>query len=166
MLTHELSYKEMLIAAQVGVVRQIENTQKSRKQRYGQASQRSYQDHIIGAMGEMVVSKVLDAWWRGMFDFRGPDILDGVQVRTTDGLGGRRLVLHPEDNNDDIFVHVRTDGLGYFEIVGWLFAKEGKRDEFWLDPKGNNRYAFFVPNSKLRDMKSIVDFLPGRSLRG
>lgn len=154
MWTRTLDTKEMLIAAQVGVIRQIENTKKARVPAHGQEPDRNYQDHIIGAMGEMVVAKALNLWWQGMFVFRGPDVV--VQVRTADGLR-KRLILHPSDKDDEIFVHVRTDGLGYFELVGWIKAKDGKRPEYWSDPTKKNRHAFFVPNDKLNDMDSIFD---------
>jgi hypothetical protein len=39
-----------------------------------------------------------------------------------------------------------------FILRGWIWGREGKRDEWWTDP-ACGRPAFFVPQNALRPMR-------------
>lgn len=51
---------------------------------------------------------------------------------------------------------------GSYTIVGWICARAGKREEFWCDPTGCGRHAYFVPQSLLHDLDELRDLDPLR----
>jgi len=102
----------------------------------------------VGAIGEKVVAKYKNIYWtKG--EMRDSDV--GVyQVRATVE-HNNRLILHPYDDDDDVFYFVTGHGSQY-RIQGWIKASEGKHQEYWQDPTRQGRHAFFVPTSKLNGM--------------
>jgi hypothetical protein len=140
-----LTFYEIMQGAHVGVMRQVENMQKQRKARYGAGHTNDWQLNIEGALAEMALAKYLDRYWaKGMV---GDKDVAGVQVRSTSYANGR-LRLHEDDSDDDVFYLV-TGINGVYEVVGWILGCNGKREEFWCDPTGNNRHAYFVPQNAL-----------------
>lgn len=145
MVVIELTKPEMIIAASVGILRQIENIEKGRQYNYGSTEQNAWQKHIEGSAGEMALAKHLNVWWSGMFAFRKHDV-DVYQVRTA-SRDRDSLILHREDEDKDPFV-LLIGIHGRYEIRGWIYAAHGKREEWWRDPVGG-RPAFFVPQESL-----------------
>jgi len=45
---------------------------------------------------------------------------------------------------------------GKYSIKGWILGAEGKRKEYWSDPTGKDRPAFFVPQSALHSPNELV----------
>lgn len=78
------------------------------------------------------------------------------EVRTTKYKTGR-LILHPKDRDNCIFILVIGNIFenNSFDLVGWIMGKEGKQAQYWIDPTGRNRYAFFVPQEKLNPMEEL-----------
>ena len=66
-----------------------------------------------------------------------------------------RLILHPKDNNNHIFILV-TGKIPTFELVGWIKGIDGKKNEFWTDPSNTNRYAYFIPQNKLNSINELI----------
>lgn len=141
----KLTGYEMMIAAQSGILRQIENTQRQRKAAYGSGSQNDWQLHIEGCLGEMALSKFLGVYYTGKGKFRAPDV--GIVDVRTRSRHSYDLILHPKDPDDRIFYLV-TGVNGSYKIQGWIMGEDGKQKEYWSDPAGG-RPAFFVPQSKL-----------------
>ena len=54
-----LTYWEILLAAQAGVMRQIENLKKKRRAYYGAGTNNDWQLHIEGCLGEFALAKYL-----------------------------------------------------------------------------------------------------------
>jgi len=105
--------------------------------------------NIQGAMAELVVAHVVgteDAWVEcveNYHDLKG-DVVDHLQVRSTYN-PNNGLILHPKDKDDDCFVLVYLDRDHDFAVLrGWLWAHEGKKDEFWPG-KHPDRPCFTVP---------------------
>lgn len=115
----------------------------------------------IGVGCELVVAKYLQVYMP--FSLEPDDGADlwvggsGIGVRGTGDGHNRRLFLHKEDK-DIPFVWVTTTKNEYLDsywIRGWLFADEGKRDEWWCDPTRDNRWAYFVPLDELRLIEEL-----------
>jgi hypothetical protein len=148
----QLTHAEIVIAGHIGVMRNAYNT---RTDAYGAEQGNPWGYHVLGALGECAVAKAYNLYWHphvGVYD--KPDV-GPYQVRTTRFRNDRQLVLHPKDEDNRKFVCV-VGMHTYFEIVGWCFAHEGKKQEFWADYFKNKRPAFFVANRILRDPATLI----------
>ena len=141
----ELSSREMIQGAFVGMMRQVENVKKQRPDAYGADASRGWQIHIEGCLGEMAFAKHMGLYWSGANEFQAHDVGE-YEIRTTPRNFGD-LILHPGDDDDAKYVLV-TGHNGIYEVRGWIFGKEGKNQEWWRDPLGN-RPAYFVPQREL-----------------
>lgn len=154
---------EILLAAQAGLMRQVENIKLGRKPYHGAGSLNDWQLNIEGCLGEYALAKYLGVHWSGKGDFRGPDVggngHPGCEVRVAMG-DKRRLILHPEDGDNKVFWLVCGVN-GSYRIKGWILGQNGKKEEWWTDPTGKDRWAFFVPQAALNDPESW----PGRARR-
>jgi len=152
-----LTEHEMFVAATVGITRMLKVIKEGRNHTYGSTDKDNWQRHIEGAFGECAVAKYLKIFWMGgRFDkIGGPDV--GIyEVRTADK-EYKRLILHPEDKDDSLFIFV-TGLHGKYRLRGWIKCSEGKLDRFWEDPKHENRWAYFVPTSVLNPISTFPLF--------
>ena len=138
---------EMLLAAQAGVMRQVENLKIGRSAAHGAGDKNDWQLHIEGALGEYALAKHLGIFWDGKGKLRAPDVGE-MDVRTRSE-HSYDLILHESDPDDRIFWLV-TGKNGDYAIRGKIVGRDGKRPEYWKDPAGG-RPAYFVPPSKLED---------------
>jgi hypothetical protein len=141
----ELTPSEMMMAAQAGIMRQVENIKTGTKSAYGASHNNDWQLNIEGSLGEFALAKFLNVWWGGKGKKRDPDV-DICDVRTT-ASHNNRLILHPGDPDDRVF-WLLTGVNGSYKIQGWILASEGKQEKYWTDP-ANGRPAFFIPISAL-----------------
>lgn len=147
MIEINLTASELMLAAQAGVMRQVENVARKQGQNtHGYDERNPWQVHIEGCCGEMAVSKALNQFWKGK-GIRGETDVGDDDVRTRPRHDSE-LILHRSDASHRIFWHV-TGQNGSYRIHGWTYAKDGKNEEYWGDPVGINRPAFFVPNKIL-----------------
>jgi hypothetical protein len=166
MIDFQLDNATMAMVGVVGLFRQIQNIQKNRKHAHGASDLYSWQMHIEGCMGEYCTAKYLGLFWDGKLGDLSAGDIGKIETRTAGGATGfekgdihkRRLCLHKEDEDNSPFVHV-TGVNGFYLIHGWLYGHEGKKDEYWQDPTGNDRKAFFVDNDKLRSMVSLKELV-------
>ncbi len=141
----ELTPAEIMMAAQAGIMRQVENIKKNAKPYYGANSHSDWQLHIEGCLGEFALAKYLNIWWGGKGNKRGNDVGEyDVRTRSSHTYD---LILHDNDPDDKIFWLV-TGTNGAYKIHGWILGKDGKNEKYWADP-AKNRPAFFVPQSEL-----------------
>lgn len=146
-----LSPTDMRIAAAVACERHIQNVFAGKPDRYGAPPNAAWQLHIEGCLGEFAYAKFAQRFWNGnVGDLKAADV-GNVQVRASSDLR-YRLILHHDDADDQAFVLVLGTGPRYL-LRGWCWGREGKREEYWTDPKGG-RPAFFVPHTALRPMRS------------
>lgn len=148
-VTVELTPLEMELAATAGIMRRIEGRKRGRPEPWGEPPD-GWGADIEGAGAEMALAKVLGRYWAGAV-VEDPRELDGdvgqrVQVRHTPRRNGC-LLLHPTDPDDHAFVLV-VGAMPTYRIIGWLYARQGKRESYWRTDTG--RPAFFVPQGALR----------------
>jgi hypothetical protein len=150
----ELERSLIEYAATVGVKRQVQNIFERRQGRYGADALEDWQKHCMGAIGECSVAKYRKLWWDGAIGNLFAADVGIYQVRATTYPRGS-LVLHPPDLDHKPFIFVIL-ALPTVRLMGWLYAREGKRREFWGDcVPGKNRPAFWVPTDMLRDMTTM-----------
>lgn len=159
LLSVQLLATEMWMASQYGAMRQVENIKKKRKDVFGASVNEGWQINIEGALGECAVAKAFDLFWNGNIgNLKAPDV-GKAQVRTTHHVRGR-LILHksPKDDPSDYFVLV-TGLNGKYVIRGGLHGYKGMRAEFWQDPSGKGRPAYFVPQDLLDDIETTSQIM-------
>jgi hypothetical protein len=111
----------------------------------------------VGCVTEMATAFYLGFPWHGEIGNYGASDAGPVQVRGV-SVATYRLILHPWDNDDQAFVSALWDGGEKETLRGWLWARDGKRQEYWCDPTGQGRPAFFVPfpYSPMPSLKLLV----------
>jgi hypothetical protein len=154
----DLTLDEMRFAAVAGVDRMIDNYRIGRQNRHGESDNGVWQRHIEGAMSELAVAKYLGIGWtahHGRTD--QADLTIGstlVEVRSTWRPNGR-LILHPEDKSDAVFV-LAIGMNGRYKLAGWMLASDAKTPKYWGDKANNGRPAYWIPQGDLYRMKDLL----------
>ena len=158
----ELSYRDMSIAWHVAglqTLRAIKFATEGRNgQRYGGKFSASVIDEradFAGALGEVAVAKAFNLWWTAVLDVGSGDVGDMVEVRAAFKRPRFGLCIHPDDEDDLPFVCVDLSCLPAVSLVGWDYARACKNQEWWADPTGTGRPAFFKPPGLLRDCREL-----------
>ena len=147
-----LTLSETILIAIAGIMRQVQNLKDSRQDYYGAENSDGFGLHITGCLGEAVVAKHLNLYWMGTGTFRGKDVGEKFEVRTS-SLKKASLILHPNDADESKFILVVGGGIRY-QIKGWIYGKEGKDQQWWRDI---DRPAFFVPQSALHPINTLEE---------
>jgi len=146
MIEITLTPAEIMFGASAGVMREVANIKNGAKHKYGATDKNDWQMHIEGALAEMALAKHLNIYWSGKGAITLPDV--GDQDVRVSASHNNRLILHPDDHDGRRYWLV-TGQYGSYRIKGWILGRDGKRDEFWSDPSGSGRPAFFVPQCAL-----------------
>lgn len=110
---------------------------------YGNILDGGVDEHIVGALGEIAVAKLLRRRWVPQVGtLRGVDVDGVVEVRTRRLPGFGDLAIRPDDKNDKpyVLVHVNVQ-TEVIDIVGWLYGEEAKGKGPWCEA----RLVWFVP---------------------
>jgi hypothetical protein len=113
---------------------------------------------ILGAAGEVAVSKYLDAFhiltYNNFHD--KTDCRFGIEVRTTKLYEGS-LIIRPRDvkncKPETNFV-LAVGQPPVMRLMGWINLAESLQQRWWCN-KNNQGAAWFVPASALHDIRSI-----------
>jgi hypothetical protein len=147
-----LTWPEVLMATNVGIMRRIQALKVDRPARYGCGIIDSWTMDIESSCAEMAVAKLTKQYWAGAIGDLNADDVGSLQVRQTSGLSNS-LIVHPSDKDDRKFILV-TGTAPIFFIRGWMMGIDAKQQRFWKDPAGG-RPAYFVPQSELRDINLL-----------
>jgi hypothetical protein len=149
--TYAMKKKELLLAAIGGVTREIQDMMKRRRHRWACGADRGWGNHIDGCIGEFALAQQLDrSWSPGIVG--APDLACGIEVRASRHEKAS-LILHPSDHDDKIYVLAWLHW-EYVAIPGWLWGKEGKRDEYWRT-EGVRYPAYFIAQARLRPLDDL-----------
>jgi hypothetical protein len=146
----QLSASEMMLAAQAGVMRTVENLVKGASGAHGSAVD-DWTMSIEGALAEWAASKALGIHWPGKGKMRGADA-GNLQIRSTKNPKGG-LMLHQTDKDPDIFILMIGQSSNW-QPAGWIRAFDGKKKYWWRTDLRSP--AFLVPQSELNDMVELV----------
>lgn len=148
-----LTFAEVFDGAVRGIRRYIQNIHEGMPDNYGADPEQGWAYHINGCLGEMVVAKWRDKFYTGNIGNRKADDVSTYQVRT----GSKhhyKLLIYKKDANEKQFILV-TGLPPHYDIVGWAWGHEGKKEEYWTDPTGDDRPNYFVPQEVLHDMDEL-----------
>lgn len=149
-----LSPKEMIVAASMGILRQVENLKRGRTPAHGSGKASDWQLHVEGCLGEYAAAKALGVFPGGFARFRGADLECRLEVRTRSE-DWHDLILHDGDDDDSRFV-LLCGRNGEYEVVGWILGRDGKDPAYWKDPAGG-RAAYFVPQGELESIQGALE---------
>jgi len=152
--TITLTWPEMYHGGMCGVLRRQSSLRAGLRDRWG-LDDDGYSRDVGGALAELAVAKYLGRYWTGLNGRIKDDDVLGLQVRWT-APHCNRLVLHPDDADAAPFVLV-TGVAPELTLRGWILGREGKQPEYWADPTGTDRPAFFVPQAALRDLSDLIE---------
>lgn len=154
----KLSQEEINLAYEIAEKRN--KSQRSANRKDGKVLEDSIGIDRQGALAEMAVAKALGRAWDGKFfeiddwyKWRevGNDV-SGLEIRSTKHRNGR-LIIHPKDKDYAPFILVIANK-DDFELKGWVYGFEGKREEWWQDV-GYGRPCYYVPQDILRDIYTV-----------
>lgn len=144
MIEVKLDYPEIMQAAQIGMMRQIECIKWKSVHKNNLPRGDSWQMHIEGALAEVALAKHLN-----VFHSKGQRAALDVglyEVRSTPSHTNRLIVQ--KDDPDDHFCWLVTGSDGSYRIHGGMRYGEAKHQKYWTDPVGG-RPAYFVPQCDL-----------------
>lgn len=150
----ELSWPELLLAVNAGVMRRLNAVRNGRKEEYGRHPAASWNEDINGCIAELALAKYLGIFWSGTVGRLDLPDVGTLQVRSKTEVG-HRLVIRRSDKDAEPFVSVLV-GIPVCHLCGWLFAKDAKR-ETWLLPDPDKPDRFFVPNGELQPIEALLD---------
>lgn len=142
------------MAVTLGTARQEESVQSNRKDRHGFDGKDGLRIHIEGSAGELAFAKAFGLYPGFTLNtFKAADIGANIQVRTR---SERRygLIVRPDDDDADIFVHV-IGTRPYYAIMGWMLGGAAKSPAY-IETYGDRPPAYFVPTEDLRDLSELV----------
>lgn len=147
-----LTDEELEIAADVARLRNGSQRQSDRHD--GKVMASSMAADLMGAEGELAVSKALGIPWDGKWlpvsiwdswKIDGHDV-GGLEVRTTNYQTGR-LILQKRDKDYSPYLLVISSRPS-FRLAGWVLGHEGKQDRYWATHVP--RPCFMVPQNELK----------------
>lgn len=152
----KLSEMEIRMAALVGLERYLKSRASSLQDAHGynQVGASALVNDITAACAEVACAKGLKRYWGGpVGNFKGPDV-GKYQVRYTDRVDGC-LIIRTNDDDLSFFILV-TGNIPQFNIRGYIQASVAKGNSIWLQDPNERPEAWFVPQSELTPIGSIL----------
>jgi len=151
MIEVTLAPYECMLAAQVGIGRQLSAINKGLRMAFG-LNGPGWNEHIEGAAGEMATAKALNVFWDGSVDtFKRPDV-GQLQIRTRTRHDWD-LIVRKGDADDECFLLV-TGTMPNFRVHGFLLGRDAKQ-ETWLQSYAGRTPAYFVPKEHLLPLSAL-----------
>jgi hypothetical protein len=159
-VTMELDWSELIVAAQIGIMRRVNSLKNGRKdQGLGPSD---WTIDIEGAAAELALAKYLNVYTMPAINtFKAPDV-QGFQVRSTKYSNGR-LIIRPKDNGDAPYVLAVTGDLPRVTLVGLLPSGGAAKV-----PKYDHDDSWWVPQCDLTDLpeRSTIGDINGEGQEG
>lgn len=157
-----LNEEDVSLANDVAELRN--KSQRAAKRRDGLVKGSSLGRDLQGALAELAVSRALNLPWDGKWlpisvwddwKLEGNDV-GKLEVRSTERANGR-LILHPSDKDYSPYLLVTSEAHPTYKLVGWVYGKEGKLDQYWRD--NVPRPCYMVPQDNLQTISSLLEIL-------
>jgi hypothetical protein len=155
-----LEWYEVMQAGQLALMRTVESLRRGHKHKYGQTGQNDLQNHFYGAMGEFAVAKCLDIYnCNTVNTFKAADLGSNLQVRATGCARNTKLIVRPDDCDDDYFILVdiqKADGYYNATVCGWMQGVDAKQECFLSDAGHSDRpKAYFLSEKHLSPLREL-----------
>lgn len=146
----KLTYPEIYIASQIGVMRNVASHQRNlpRTNRNSEFNNdHQWETDINGAMAELAVAKFYNVYWNPSVNVGKLADVGKIQVRSNTRSNGH-LIIRKRDNDDEIFMLVICQN-PEFTIVGWKLALEAKTPQFYRPENKFGVEAWWVDQENL-----------------
>lgn len=115
---------------------------------------------ISAACAEIAVAKKFNLYWDGSvhkYKKDGPDLKPDIEVRHTEYDNGRLILRTIDQQYASDYRHVLVVGHEpNFEIVGWIYGREGFRPE-WERDKNEKWQSWWIPQNELWAMDTFLE---------
>jgi hypothetical protein len=145
----KLTKEEIIVASQVGILRQTEDIEEGKKSVSGEKPELAWQRHIEGALTECAMAKYLNVYWNKR-PWPHPDV-GNIDVRSTHWSFGDLRIEHKDPNERKFYLLTGLNGT--YIIRGWMYAKDGKQHKYLKTYDKNREMKFFIPQSHLNHDK-------------
>ena len=109
-------------------------------------------DGVMGELTEMAASRLLGTQiTSALGNMQAADLGNGIEIRSTERPNGC-LLLHDTCKDDTPYVLAVINQLT-ITLVGWIYARDGKRPELWRE---GDPACYYVPQSELRPMEDLA----------
>lgn len=153
--TITLEWYEQVLAGVIGTLRQVEAARLNCKPS-STKDDHAMARNIEAAGAELAVAKFLQRYWHpGVNRFRDPDVAPNVEVRQTTLDSGRLIIRKRSADPMRRYVLVRGT-MPTFEVVGWIWGRDGMREEWVANPRGDGE-VYLVPAAELRTEFKLAD---------
>ena len=156
-MTVTLTWPQAYLAACGGICLRLKSLSAGMQDTHPNAAEDAWTYQIEGVAGEMAFCAALGLW----YPFRvgavnGADVR-GVEVRT---MRRHHWDLKVKLDANDETPHVLVTGrIPHFEVRGWVFGHEAKREEWIRDYQNRGQPAYYVPQSQLRPLDELRGLL-------
>lgn len=147
----ELTWPEVLLAANGGVMRRVTALRKGLSGRYGATDEGAWDHDVNGALAELAVAKWAGVFWSGTIGRIDLPDVGTWQVRSK-VRPEHRLVVRPDDADDAVFISVLVRA-PQCVLCGWLYGDQAKQAQ-WIVSK-DRPPMYFVPESELTPMERL-----------
>lgn len=159
MTTVRLTPYEVLHAADAGCARNVSAMRDRRPLERGRVDL-GFERHIVGAIGEYAVCRVLNIHWQPVVGKPDTEIGDvmGLQVKSTTNRNGPLIVRKhdPASFPYILAIVMQEQGCLAVNVVGWLGGEDAKVPEYWREEGGYvHRAAYFVPHDALLELDAL-----------
>jgi hypothetical protein len=153
-----LSLEEITMAAAVAVHRGVDAIRHDRKNQHGFKGN-GWTENIEGYGAELSVSKALNLYYSAGDGkgFKGADVSEKIQVRWA-SQDNYRLIVRGADQTDYIYVLVTGEAPTY-DIKGFMPGHIVKQDKYFSNPGNGRPDAWWVPQSDLKPIEFLKDYL-------
>jgi hypothetical protein len=157
MIPIELTWPELWLAINAGVLRRLNGVRHRRTEPYGARPTAAWNDDINGCIAELALAKYLGLFWSGTVGRLDLPDVGILQVRSKTQRD-HRLVILKSDDDAKPFVSVLVE-IPVCHLCGWMLARDAKQPA-WLLPDPSMPDRFFVPNTELEPMEKLRNIAP------
>lgn len=148
-----LAWSEILIAAQVGIMRNVQALKEEWDKTKGDPRE-NWTNNIEGACGEQATAKHFGMYWDGRLGDPSADDVGPYQVRTNASRRLDDMILRPWDKDDKPYISVLSF-TPWFIICGWLMCRDGKKEKWLRVGTPGRPPCYFVPRSELHPLSTL-----------
>ena len=145
-----LTYPEIYVASQIGVMRNVASHQRELPRTNRSAefnNDHQWETDINGALAEISVAKVFGVYWNPSVNVGKAADVGTIQVRSNTRKNGH-LIIRKRDKDDEIFMLVICQN-PIFHIVGWIKACDAKVPCFYRPENKYGVEAWWVDQGSL-----------------
>ena len=147
---------ECVMGATAGIFRQMWALSHGCRDYHGADSRvNGWQVAIEGCLGEHAVAKAANIWHCGRGVFRGPDVGEDWEVRTSGHRNGR-LIIREKDHDEAPYILV----IGFcrdYELKGWMLGRDAKKECYLTAPDKTRQSCYCVPAADLKPMEELFN---------